>query len=178
MKNPLETKFVATTSAFPAEQAVDADGRISGYAAIFDEVDRGSDIIVQGAFKHIPKTLPMLWAHDPATVIGVWDKFEIDTKGLKVSGTLIEGIPKADETRKLLQANAVGGLSIGYCVVSREMKTIANGSKIRYITELDVFEISVTPIPMAPLARINGTKSTETESLLKWLRDFNQKPGA
>jgi hypothetical protein len=174
----LETKFVGMTTAVPTGSVVSEDGRISGYAAIYDVMDRGDDVIVQGAFKSLPAALPMLWAHDPKVVIGVWDKLELDTKGLKASGYFLEGIQKAEETKKLLLANAVGGLSIGYSVAERNFKTLANGTKVRYITDLDVFEISVTPTPMAPLARINGTKSTEGQDLLTWLRDFNRQLGA
>jgi uncharacterized protein len=176
MSTDLGTKFVGFASAPQGSEVVSAEGRVSGYAAIFTEEDYGGDVITPGAFKALPKTLPMLWAHDPSVVIGVWDDIQVDTKGLKVSGRLMNGISKADETRRLLEANAVGGLSIGYFAREKNFKTLADGRKVRYITELEVFEVSVTPTPMMRLARVTGSKAVNPlAELASWLRDFRKQ---
>lgn len=48
--------------------------RFAGYAAIFDRIDRGGDIVRKGAFaravKEGPGRLPLLWQHDPGKPIG------------------------------------------------------------------------------------------------------------
>lgn len=175
----LETKFVATTRLSSEAKIVGDDGRISGYAAIFNEKDRGNDVIVPGAFKKLPLTLPMFWAHDSKDVIGAWDSIEVDEVGLKVSGRLIEGVARAAEVKKLVEAGAVGGMSIGYITHKSERKKLANGDTVRYLHELEVFEVSLTSIPMMPLAKIDGAKSIREPitEVLDFLRAFRTERG-
>ena len=175
--NGLETKFLASAGSPDASGVVAEDGRISGYAAIFDEVDQGNDVIVKGAFKNLPKSLPMFWNHSSDEVIGVWDRIEVDSKGLRVSGRLLDGVRRAEEVKKMVEASAVGGLSIGYVTLKSNFSTLANGKKVRYLEELKVFEISLTAIPMMPLAKIDGTKA-QTEpaaQVLDFLRKFREE---
>jgi HK97 family phage prohead protease len=175
--NGLETKYLASTKASGTDAIVADDGRISGYAAIFDEQDLGYDIIVAGAFKNLPKQLPMFWHHDSSEVIGVWDQISVDEKGLKVSGRLVEGVKRADEVRRLVEANAVGGLSIGYLTEKSSFKNLASGKKVRYLEELTVYEVSLTAIPMMPLAKIDGSKSQvePAAQVLDFLRNFREE---
>lgn len=178
MSNPgLETKFLSSSKASGTSSIVDADGRISGYAAIFDEQDLGWDIIVPGAFKNLPEKLPMFWCHDSSEVIGVWDQISVDEKGLRVSGRLIDGVRRADEVKRLVDANAVGGLSIGYLTDKSSFKNLASGQKVRYLEELTVYEVSLTAIPMMPLAKIDGTKAQvePATQVLDFLRKFREE---
>lgn len=178
MSNPgLETKFLNAAKASGTGTIVDADGRISGYAAIFNEQDLGYDIITPGAFKNLPDRLPMFWHHDSSEVIGVWDKIEVDEKGLRVSGRLIEGVKRAEEVARLVQENAVGGLSIGYLTEKSSFKNLANGKKVRYLEELTVYEVSLTAIPMMPLAKIDGSKAQvePAAQVLDFLRNFREE---
>lgn len=173
----LETKFLSSTKASESDSIVAQDGRISGYAAIFDEQDLGYDVIVPGAFKNLPKQLPMFWHHNSAEVIGVWDEISVDEKGLRVSGRLIEGVKRAEEVARLVEANAVGGLSIGYLTEKSSFKNLASGKKVRYLEELTVYEVSLTAIPMMPLAKIDGTKGQvePAAQVLDFLRKFREE---
>jgi hypothetical protein len=77
------------------------DGRFSGYASVFGEVDLGKDAIERGAFR---KSLAergaggvrMLFQHDPAEPIGAWKTIE-DSRGLYVEGMLAVGVARARE---------------------------------------------------------------------------------
>ena len=104
--------------------------RFAGYAAIFDRVDRGGDIIRPGAFGVFPEgaTLPLLWQHDP----------------LRRTATRA-----GREAAGMLAGAGMKGLSFGYRVKR------AAGAKPRELLELDVAEISLVTAPMQELARVH-----------------------
>ncbi len=45
--------------------------RFAGYAALFDRVDRGGDVIRRGAFAGVAAPVPLYWQHDPRRPVGV-----------------------------------------------------------------------------------------------------------
>lgn len=141
-----------------------ADLRISGYASVFDQVDLGGDSVKSGAFASSilqlkDGRLPMLFGHETAAPIGVWDRITEDRTGLFVSGRIITGSAQADRTIRLIREGALNGLSIGYRV--RRKVTSARG---RILTELDLWEVSVVAFPMQRSARITQIGDTENLS--------------
>lgn len=142
-----------------AALAVDDAGAITGLAWPFGTPDRVGDMIEKGAFASAVLPLPMLFAHDPAQTVGVWESaFETD-EGLQVKGRLlIEHVGRAKEVRALVHAGAVGGLSIGFS--TRKAAPRRGGG--RTITDLDLVEISLVSVPCHPRARITGAKSAST----------------
>lgn len=66
---------------FKAAFAVSDAGEITGTAWPFGTPDRVGDVIEKGAFT-APAALPMLFAHDQAQVIGVWDEITETAEGL------------------------------------------------------------------------------------------------
>lgn len=157
MESGLETKFAGG-------QPVMSEGRVvEGYASLFGLVDQGGDAVMAGAFAQSLSRLAakgdkvrMLWQHDPARPIGVWDEVREDSKGLWVKGRLLPGVAQAEEAATLLEAGAIDGLSIGYRTVSAERG--AKGQ--RQLTELDLWEVSLVTFPMLPEAKI-GQKQDE-----------------
>lgn len=113
--------------------------RFAGYAAIFDQPDRGGDIVRKGAFARAAKAgLPLLSQHDRTQRIGFVERLAEDARGLRVIARLDSG-----------KAVAPGaGLSFGYRV-----RRMENGT-YRELTELDLIEVSVVNHPMQPLARV------------------------
>ena len=101
---------------------VEDDGCFTGYASLFGAVDLGGDVVLPGAFAASLATrgaagIRMLYQHDPAQPIGVWEDLAEDSKGLYVKGRLlIAASPKAAEAHGLLKEGALDGLSIGYRV--------------------------------------------------------------
>lgn len=137
-----------------AALAVTDAGEISGTAWPFGSPDRVGDVIEKGAFTG-PDTLPMLFSHDPAQVIGVWDQIAETPEGLTVKGRLlVDDVERAREVRAMVKAGAVSGLSIGF--VTRQAKRHAKG---RTISALDLHEISLVAVPAHPGARITSVKS-------------------
>ena len=105
-----------------------SDGQvIEGYASLFGLTDQGGDAVAPGAFQASLARLAakgdkvrMLWQHDPAKPIGVWDEIREDEKGLWVKGRLLPEVAQAREAAALIQAGAIDGLSIGYRTIRAE----------------------------------------------------------
>ena len=136
---------------------------IEGYASLFDRADQGGDIVRRGAYTASLARLAegggrvrMLWQHDPARPIGVWDKIREDDRGLWVKGHLLADVSQAREAAALIEAGAIDGLSIGYRTVSAER----DGKGCRLLTEIELWEISLVTFPMLPDARV-GRKSDD-----------------
>lgn len=135
---------------------IEDTGAIVGLAWPFGSPDRVGDVIEKGAIS-APSSVPMLWAHDPSQVIGVWDDISETSEGLVVKGRLlIEHVEKAREVHALVRNNAVSGLSIGF--TSKASKPRHRG---RTISALDLHEISVVAIPCHPGAQITSVKAAD-----------------
>ncbi len=125
--------------------------RFAGYAAIFNRIDRGGDIIRPGAFGSLAEgqSLPLLWQHRQNNRIGSITYACEDQRGLRVIGTLSTATHAGREAAVILANGAVKGLSFGYRVKQ------ATGYGPRIIGDLDVAEISLVTAPMQPLAQVH-----------------------
>ena len=145
-----------------ASFSVDDTGTITGLAWPFGTPDRVGDVIEKGAFT-TRDSLPMLFAHDQAQVIGVWDQITETPDGLTVKGRLlIDDVERAREVRAMIREKAVTGLSIGF--VTKSAKPRQRG---RTITALDLHEISVVAVPCHPGAQITSIKAADGTALNK-----------
>lgn len=99
----------------------------------------------------------MLWSHNPADIIGVWDEVREDDKGLFVKGRLITEIASGRDAYERMKAGAVNGLSIGFRVLPGGQRRQAG---VRYLTGIDLPEISVVGMPSAGGARITTVRSS------------------
>ncbi|MEJ0097866.1 MAG: HK97 family phage prohead protease [Bauldia sp.] len=146
-------------------KAVSDEGDFAGYAAVFNNIDFGNDVIEPGAFAKSLASRPagkvrMLFQHDPSVPIGVWTDLSEDSKGLKAKGKLILETTKGRETHALMKAGAIDGLSIGF----RSLKDRFDRAKgIRYLQELDVPEISVVTFPMNSRATVSAVKHQDPD---------------
>lgn len=134
----------------------DESGRVTGKAWDFSSPDRVGDVIEPAAFaKAVGKSLPMLFAHDQAQVVGTWDGIAVDADGLSVSGKLLVGdVQRATEVHKLLQAKSVTGLSVGF--ITKKAAPRKGGG--RSISDLDLVEVSLVAVPAHDGARITNVK--------------------
>lgn len=159
-----ETKFAPITLT-----DLTAAGKIEGYAAIFNVPDKGEDVIAPGAFAasltNRVASIKLLWQHDPAQPIGVWDQIVEDAKGLRVKGRLLTSLQRGAEAETLLKAGALDGLSIGY----RATRADRRGPN-RHLTEIDLWEISLVTFPMQANARL----STPADDVATALREAAQ----
>lgn len=145
---------------FKAALTVTEAGEVTGTAWPFGSPDRVGDVIEKGAFTG-PATLPMLFSHDQAQVIGVWDEIAESDAGLTVKGRLlVDDVERAREVRAMVKAGAVSGLSIGF--VTKDAKRHAKG---RTISALELHEISIVAVPAHPGARITSIKSVTSNGV-------------
>ncbi|MGQ3179491.1 MAG: HK97 family phage prohead protease [Blastomonas fulva] len=122
--------------------------RFAGYAALFDRIDRGGDIVRRGAFAGSlgERDLPLLWQHRPDQRIGSIRHASEDRRGLRVIAALD---PDAHDALAGLRNGSVTGLSFGYRVRR------AQGRAPRELIELDLVEVSLVTLPMMPGAKVH-----------------------
>lgn len=166
----LETKFCR----FEAGIDVAKTGEISGYASIFGQADQGGDVVQNGAYgvslnalAASGRMVKMLWQHDPAQPIGIWQEIREDAKGLFVKGRFLTEVQKGAEALALVQAGAIDGLSIGY----RTLRAEKDAKGQRLLHELELWEVSLVTFPMLPEARVAGAAEAKTEDLLLQVAD-------
>ena len=148
------------SAAFELKREPDQNGEFEGYASVFDVVDLGMDVVAKGAFtKSLATRKPkMLWQHDMAQPIGVWDEVREDERGLFVKGRLLKEVNKGREAMALLGAGAIDGMSIGYRTVESMPE---GGGSVRKLIELELHEISIVTNPMLPVAKVTAIKSED-----------------
>ena len=127
--------------------------RFAGYAAIFDRIDRGGDLVRAGAFRRSLERgvrVPLLWQHKSGAVIGTIEHLSEDRRGLRVIARLGRSFT-ARRAAGLLASGDLDGLSFGYRV--REAR---DGEGVRELIDLDLVEVSLVGTPMQPRARVHA----------------------
>ena len=130
--------------------------RFAGYAAVFDRVDRGGDVIRRGAFAASLASggmVPLLWQHKPGCVIGRVETLGEDERGLRVIAELGDS-GAAGKAGALVRSGKLDGLSFGY----RVRKAGATAAGHRELTELELVEVSLVAEPMQPRARVHAVE--------------------
>ena len=151
----LEHKFCALGDGV----TVSDDSVISGHASLFGACDQGGDIVAKGAYAASLDALSarggrvkMLWQHDPAQPIGVWDEVREDAQGLYVKGRILMDVARGREAAALIAAGAIDGLSIGY----RTRRATRDDKGRRVLAELELWEVSLVTFPMLSEARVDA----------------------
>jgi uncharacterized protein len=159
----LERKFCG----LGGEIAVTDGTVISGYASVFGATDQGGDVVEAGAYGASLTALgdrggrvKMLWQHDPAQPIGVWDEVREDARGLWVKGRILTEVEKGREAAALVAAGAIDGLSIGY----RTKRATKDERGTRRLVEVDLWEVSLVTFPMLPEARVAQKSEDDAEA--------------
>lgn len=136
----------------------DGNFTFEGYASTFGNKDFGDDIVVPGAFKASLKqtnNVPILWQHSMHEPIGKSIELTEDDKGLFLKGIL----PKDDDFVKgrvipQMKIGSIKEMSIGYFIKDSEMQ-----DDIRYLKEVELFEVSLVTKAMNPRATVTGFKA-------------------
>jgi len=157
LEHKLERK---ATAAFSSE-----DNEISGYAAVFNVVDRVKDIILPGAFKAVLTQLDkvilkyMHGSTGEVLPIGVTTELREDGYGLFFKADIIDTTTGTD-ILKLVRAKIIDEASFSFRALNYEYDTLGH----RIISEIDFGpapEITVADHGSAvnPSARISATKA-------------------
>ena len=158
MDHGLEHKFCRAEG--PAGGLTVAEGAvIEGYASLFGRTDGGGDVVARGAYAGSLARLgasgirvKMLWQHDPAQPIGVWDTVREDETGLWVRGRILTDVARGREAAALIEAGAIDGLSIGY----RTLKAVRDDKGRRRLEAVELWEVSLVTFPMLAEARVGA----------------------
>lgn len=164
--------------AFLDVKEVSDTGYIKGYASTFGNIDQGGDRVVQGAYaKSIAsgRKVRMLWQHDTKEVIGGWDVFKEDAKGLWVEGGFNMEVQRGREAYALLKADHIDGLSIGYRIPEGGASKASDGAY--NLTELDLREVSIVTMPMNEDATGGVKAMVELSALKERLKAGDQLEG-
>lgn len=141
------------------------EGIISGYASVFGNVDSYGDIVVKGAFeaflkrvKETGKVIPVFYGHnmeDPKANIGFVIELYEDDRGLFFKAKLdLSGDTYGRIVYEQLKDGRLDSLSFGYSVLDARM--VDKGYEL---VELELYEISVVPIPANKEALITEVKA-------------------
>ncbi|WP_294243194.1 HK97 family phage prohead protease [uncultured Sphingomonas sp.] len=113
----------------------------TGYAAIWDRMDRAGDVMRRGAFARAGG-VPLLWQHRGTPMGRITALVEDD------SGLAVEGVVDDPALAALVRSGAVAGLSVGY------RPRVVHQGAARAILSAELLEISLVTVPMQPLARV------------------------
>lgn len=155
----------------------DAEGTVSGYGAMFGNIDNGRDMVMPGAFADSLKArggkgVPMLRGHEPNQLIGIWTDAKEDRRGLVVKGALNLETQGGREALALMRQGALDGLSIGFRTMKESYDTEKGGRGYRKIEKADLWEVSLVTFPMNPKATVTAVKTMPTDRELEaMLRD-------
>lgn len=157
------------------EYGEDDGGYIVAYASTFHrDPDAYGDIVRKGAFanslkewEEAGKPIPLLFGHrtdDPMMNIGAVVKAEEDDTGLLVKATFDPDSETAQYCRKLVKEGRLYKLSFAYDVLDHRYVTLEDGTKANELLELDIFEVSLVPIPANQHAQVVDVKDGEAEA--------------
>lgn len=148
-------------------------GTISGYFSTYDRIpDSYGDVIEKGAFTETLKArkesghpFPLCWNHDLDQIIGAVDSVEDDEHGPLMTAHFFD-TPLAQEKRELVKQGVVYQFSFAFDVAGWKAPTDEEEKAgIREIlTKLDLFEVSIVPIPANPRAEVTEIKSGKRNS--------------
>lgn len=147
-----------------------ADGSFTGYAAVFNNVDLGRDVILPGAFKNVKTTRDgqvRIAMHHNLNQLAGKAKFEQDDRGLRVEGQLSLGVSYVRDAYELMKSGVLDGLSVGFDIpYGGATYEDRDGDYVRIIKEAELWEFSLVPFGMNPQALVETVKAANS------IRDF------
>ena len=141
-------------------------GTISGYFSTYDRIpDSYGDVIAKGAFTETIKKreesghpFPLCWNHDLNQIIGKVDAIEDTEKGPLMTASFFDS-PLAQEKREIVKNGVVYQFSFAYDVLDAAPVELEGGTKANELRKLDLFEVSIVPIPANQNAVMTDVKS-------------------
>lgn len=155
------------------QKSADDAGTISGYFSTYDRIpDSYGDVIAEGAFtetiekrKASGHPFPLCWNHDLDHIIGSVNPDDIqDTdKGPLMTASFFNS-PLAQEKREIVKSGVVYQFSFAYDILEAGPVELENGIKANELRKLDLFEVSIVPIPANQNAVMTEVKAGRRNS--------------
>ena len=148
----------------------DENGVIGGYFSTYDRIpDSYGDVIAKGAFTDTIKAreesghpFPLCWNHDLDQIIGKVDNI-IDTEKGPLMTASFFNTQLAQEKREIVKSGVVYQFSFAYDVKESGPVELEDGTKANELRKVDLFEVSIVPIPANQNAVVTEIKSEEPE---------------
>jgi HK97 family phage prohead protease len=163
-------------------KASDDQGNFEGYAAVFNNIDLGDDVILPGAFTKVKTTragrLKLALFHDLTRLVGSAD-FSQDDHGLYIKGKVNLAVSYARDAYELMKEGTLDSMSIGFNTLLAAYEE-REGRSVRIIKQAELWEASLVPFGMNPAAQVTDVKS-DIRIFEKALRDrmgLSQKEAA
>ncbi|HCL14849.1 MAG TPA: HK97 family phage prohead protease [Pseudomonas sp.] len=163
-------------------KAADDAGNFEGYAAVFDNVDLGDDVILQGAFTRVKTArndrLKLALYHDLTRLVGT-SEFSQDEHGLYLKGRVNLAVSYARDAYELMKDGSLDSMSIGFNTLEADYQQRA-GRNVRVIKSAELWEASFVPFGMNPEAQVLSVKSDIRlfENALRERMGLSQKEAA
>jgi uncharacterized protein len=169
---PYEVKDLGLSDVKARKSDAGAYTELEGYVAAFGNVDSQNDVIERGAFAKtiservkvgkVKLLLDHMW--DTEHTAGTIDDALEDEHGLKIHAMIDEDELVQRAVGKVARGH-VSGMSIGYETMNATYEE-RDDALIRHLTELKLFEGSITPFPANEAAQVLGVKGRD-ERLVK-----------
>lgn len=158
---------------FPMQKSEGDAGTISGYFSTYDRIpDSYGDVIAKGAFtetiqkrKESGHPFPLCWNHDLNMIIGSVNPEDIEDtdKGpLMTASFFNSGL--AQEKREIVKSGVVYQFSFAYDILEAGPTELEDGTKANELRKLDLFEVSIVPIPANQNAVMTEVKAGRRNS--------------
>ena len=152
-------------------KADEGNGEISGYFSTYDRIpDSYGDVIAKGAFtetiqkrKESGHPFPLCWNHDLDQIIGKVNDIEDTDKGPHMTASFFD-TQLAQEKREIVKSGVVYQFSFAYDVLEAGPVELEDGVKANELRKLDLFEVSIVPIPANQHAVVTEIKSDAPEA--------------
>ncbi|QGR02109.1 HK97 family phage prohead protease [Ehrlichia ruminantium] len=154
-----------TCNLFLSDKNIKNCGTFSGYASIFNIVDKQKDIILPGAFSSTIKDfhkVKLLWQHNCTEPIGNIVNMTEDHIGLHITANLLLDLQKGKEAYLMLKNGIINALSIGYQAIdyNTDFKT-----GIRTLKKISLWEISLVTFPANTQSQVTYVKNFQKNSI-------------
>ena len=151
-------------------KADEGTGTITGYFSTYDRIpDSYGDVVAKGAFADTIKAreesghpFPLCWNHDLDQIIGKVDSIEDDEKGPLMTASFFD-TPLAQEKREIVKSGVVYQFSFAYGIEDQKQVTLEDGTEANELRKLDLYEVSIVPIPANQNAVMTDIKANEVE---------------
>jgi HK97 family phage prohead protease len=148
-------------------------GRVMGVALTYDVVDSYQTMFQRGAAQQSINTkvkarkVPLLMDHDRtvASHVGVVASMTEVGDTLVMTAELFDtpdGRAALEYVKAVIAAGASTGFSIGFVPRRSEMVAV-NGKPVELFTEIELREVSITPMPAVPGADITAARTDDTQ---------------
>lgn len=158
---------------FALIKSADDAGTISGYFSTYDRIpDSYGDIIAPGAFtetiqkrKESGHPFPLCWNHDLNQIVGSVDPDNIEDteKGPLMTASFFD-TPLAQEKREIVKSGVVYQFSFAYDILEAGPTELEDGTKAYELRKLDLYEVSIVPIPANQNAVVTDVKAGRRNS--------------